>query len=267
VTAPVTGESAFGRGGRLDPDRLAALEEQRDFLLTSLEDLDRELAAGDLDPDDHTTLHAEYTARAAAVLRSISAGEARLAATRASGRRRPVNRIVVMAAIVLAALGLGWAVAQSAGERAPGDVASGSIRESSNDLLARARLAMASGEAVTAVERFDEVLALDPTNREALAYKGWLLVLAGLVEEGRALVNEAVATDPDYPDARFFRAFIRFRHDDDIAGALDDARIFLVNDPPPSMVPEVAALVEELERLSSQPAGADDSDQSGGGGK
>ena len=57
----------------LDPDALVALEEQRDFLLRSIEDLDRELAAGDLDADDHRTLRDDYTARAAALIRSIDA--------------------------------------------------------------------------------------------------------------------------------------------------------------------------------------------------
>ena len=41
---------------RPDPDALAALEEERDFLLRSLADLDRELAAGDIDDVDHLSL-------------------------------------------------------------------------------------------------------------------------------------------------------------------------------------------------------------------
>ena len=56
---------------RLDPDALAALEQQRDFLLASLRDLDREHDAGDLDDIDHQTLRDDYTARTAEVLRAI----------------------------------------------------------------------------------------------------------------------------------------------------------------------------------------------------
>ena len=37
----------------LDPDALAALEEERDFLLRSLQDLEREYAAGDVDESDY----------------------------------------------------------------------------------------------------------------------------------------------------------------------------------------------------------------------
>ena len=39
--------------GPADPDAYAALEEQRDFLLRSLDDLERERAAGDIDEDDY----------------------------------------------------------------------------------------------------------------------------------------------------------------------------------------------------------------------
>src|SRR4051794_18690615 len=49
----------------LGPDELAALEEQRDFLLGSLRDLDAEHDAGDVDEADYLALKDDYTARAA----------------------------------------------------------------------------------------------------------------------------------------------------------------------------------------------------------
>ena len=63
--------SASARRRELDPDALAALEEERDFLLRSLEDLEREHAAGDVDDSDFEELKDDYTARAAAVIRAI----------------------------------------------------------------------------------------------------------------------------------------------------------------------------------------------------
>ncbi|HYZ97739.1 MAG TPA: hypothetical protein VE575_03240, partial [Acidimicrobiales bacterium] len=57
----------------LDPDALAALEEQRDFLLRSLEDLEREHDAGDVDDHDYAALKDDYTARAARTIRAIEA--------------------------------------------------------------------------------------------------------------------------------------------------------------------------------------------------
>jgi hypothetical protein len=52
-----------------DPDELARLEEERDFLLRSLRDLDREHEAGEIEEDDYRSLRDGYTARAASVLR------------------------------------------------------------------------------------------------------------------------------------------------------------------------------------------------------
>ncbi|MDQ1449531.1 MAG: hypothetical protein QOC79_2502, partial [Actinomycetota bacterium] len=50
------------------------LEAERDFLLRSLEDLDSELATGNIDPDTYRVLHDDYTARASAVIQSIADG-------------------------------------------------------------------------------------------------------------------------------------------------------------------------------------------------
>ncbi len=50
---------------------LAALEDERDFLLSSLRDLDAEHDAGDIDDVDYETLRDDYTVRTAEVLRAI----------------------------------------------------------------------------------------------------------------------------------------------------------------------------------------------------
>ena len=64
----------------MNPDRLAALEEERRYLLRSLRDLDVEYEAGDVDDTDYETLRDDYTKRAADVLRSIESGRTALAA-------------------------------------------------------------------------------------------------------------------------------------------------------------------------------------------
>ena len=45
---------------RNDPDALAALEEERDFLLRSLDDLERKDAAGDVDVTDYAQREDSY---------------------------------------------------------------------------------------------------------------------------------------------------------------------------------------------------------------
>ena len=62
MTAPALGQ---------DPDARAELEEERDFLLRSLDDLEAERTAGELDEDDYRNLKDGYTARAAEVLRAL----------------------------------------------------------------------------------------------------------------------------------------------------------------------------------------------------
>jgi hypothetical protein len=50
------------------------LEDERSFLLSSLEDLDREYEAGDLSDQDHEMLRDGYIARAAEVIRALDDG-------------------------------------------------------------------------------------------------------------------------------------------------------------------------------------------------
>ncbi|MCU4185846.1 hypothetical protein K6U06_15865 [Acidiferrimicrobium sp. IK] len=63
------------RAGHAGPAR-AVLEEERDFFLRSLRDLESERAAGDIDDVDYAALRSDYTARAAAVLRRLEALDA-----------------------------------------------------------------------------------------------------------------------------------------------------------------------------------------------
>ena len=73
---------------RLDLDELARLEEERAFLLKSLDDLERERDAGDIDERDYETLKDDYTRRAVTVLRAIEAGKAKFAPPRRGARGR-----------------------------------------------------------------------------------------------------------------------------------------------------------------------------------
>jgi tetratricopeptide (TPR) repeat protein len=216
----------------LDPDALAALEEQRDFLLRSLEDLEREHDAGDVDHADYLALKDDYTARAAQVIRAIESRQSAFAA-RAEARSLPPRRVVAIVAVVVAlGLAAGWLVAASSGERGPGDQITGDIRTGSIEELARARqhfaraLQAESGqEAVAAyqqaIESYERVLEVQPDNVEALTYRGWLLhtlatqasasspeTAADLREQALEWLDRAVAADSGYVDARIFRAIV-----------------------------------------------------------
>ena len=198
------------RRTRLDPASIRALEEQRDFLLASLEDLERELAAGDVDEHDYLALKDDYPARAAAVLRSLEAGRG---ATTGRGRHRSLARVVAtVAGVVAFAVLAGVLVMQSAGRRDASDGITGDIRQSATEKQNEAGRLGAQGELDEAIALYDEVLADQPANVEALTYKGWLLFLSGAPSDGLTTLLDAATTDPEYPDVHAFLAIVLVRN-------------------------------------------------------
>lgn len=190
----------------LSGEDLAALADQREFLLGSLDDLEAEYAAGDVDDHDYETLKDDYTRRAAQVLRAIEAHEAR----RPDGRRRrrPGWRALAAAGgVVLFAVGAGVLVAQSAGQREAGGTITGNIRESTTGTrLAEAHWLFRQGNYDEALAAYDEVLDDEPDNVEALTYKGWALTRSGEAMSGVQLLEEAAELDPANADAHAFLA-------------------------------------------------------------
>ena len=74
----------------MNPDELARLEEERNFLLDSLRDVERERAAGDIDDEDYATLKSGYTQRAANVLKAIEAGQSTLSERAPKSRAKAI---------------------------------------------------------------------------------------------------------------------------------------------------------------------------------
>ena len=218
------------------------LAEERDFLLRSLRDLEAERAAGDISDHDYHALKEDYTARAAAAIRALRQAEERGSApgdadvVEADGEwelapprlgwKKPVSVLVVVALAVLS----GWAVASSAGDRTPGQSVTGSVPQSTSPVqakLAAAQDLIGQKKVVDAIKAYDEVLTIDPNQPEALAYRGWLLYLAGLGDQGLDSVTKATQADASYPDAHFFRGqmLCELRHDD--AGAAAEFQQYL----------------------------------------
>ena len=194
------------------------MTERQDFLRRSIADLDAEHAAGDLSDDDYEHLKSRY--QAALGRDSACTPHA------VSHPRRGRAVIAVVAVLVLASLA-GVVVAQSSGERVAGRPSSGSIEEGSSDKLARAQQLVQEGKVLDAVKQYDAVLRTDPRNPVALAQRGWLIRNAGLVDDGLQYVDRAIAADPNYPEAHFFRAMILWRDKNDPASAVDEFRLFL----------------------------------------
>ena len=249
---------------------------EKEFLLRSLRDLEEERAAGDIDDDDYATLKQDYTARAAAVLKALGASgaprgngraatasaTASTAASRTRARtvarrpRRSARGPIIAGVVVLLAVLVGWAVATSAGDRTPGQNISGTAAGASSasggsvdSLLAQARDLVAQQKVLDAVKVYDQVLKIDPNQVEALAYRGWLLHLANLDAEALSSLNKAVASDPSYPDAHFFRGEVLCTYSHDQQGAVVEFQTFLKSNP----TADFATLVQQ--RLQNAQSG------------
>jgi uncharacterized protein (TIGR02996 family) len=251
------------------------LESERDFLLRSLDDLETERVAGNVDDESYTRLHDEYTARAAATIRALRDGvDARPVAPAVPLRRRLLIGGAIAAFAVIAAV----ALAAALGARLPGQLASGNQSEGdsgeANDRraaleqavaanpddvtarLALARFLEADGDLSSALRQYDEVTQRDPANADALAQSGRILYLtasqtvpdqaAELVATARERLDAAVAADPDYADAYFFRAVLlaQERFGDDLAIA--DAQHYLVLAPAGPFADQARQLLADL---------------------
>ena len=229
-------------------DRLearAGLEQEREFLLRSIDDLEREWAAGNLADDDYRALKDDYTARAARVLRALDDGDpGRAVAPTAAPARARGGRgraVLVVAAVAAFAVAAGLAVASAAGSRLPGDTLTGEIRETSASRLQQAAALARDGELTEALRRYDEVLADDPDNVEALSERGLLLISVGsaterpaLAADGRASIERALELRPGSPRILFYRG-LALRLDGDDQAATEAFRQALAADPPPAL--------------------------------
>jgi tetratricopeptide (TPR) repeat protein len=231
----------------LDPDALAALEEERRFLLRSLDDLEREHDAGDVDDVDYETLKDDYTARAARTIRSIESHHARLAQALAPRNWRRL--LITVAAVGVFALLAGVVVAQAAGRRGTGDTITGDVRSTTRSRLDEALQLASRQQYDEAIAVYDDVLADQPDNVEAMTYKGWIQLQSG---DGQGVVTliDAAELDPDYPAVHAFLAvaFERLGRPDTAQLELDRLDAL---DPPPEFRELTAALRSRLASAAS----------------
>ncbi|HUQ63202.1 MAG TPA: tetratricopeptide repeat protein [Acidimicrobiales bacterium] len=259
----------------VEGDERQDLEQRRQFLLESLRDLEREHEAGDITDDDYDSLRADYTARAAAVLRALEPATSRDAPSHAidggdaidvgdsassdegapqktdgrqsrRNRRRPVATIAV---IVLIAAAAGYGVWRWGGARVDGpSLTSGTPAER----LVRAHQRDTAGKAGDAIRLYDSVLEVEPANVEALTYKGWLLARAGLGKEALESLDRAIAIAPEYPDPHFFRGVVIYRDQGDPAAAIPEFETFLARNPPPDAVAAVQSVLDQARQDLAQ---------------
>jgi len=268
------------RGGSFSvAAREAELASDREVLLSSLEDLEREHLAGDVDDTDYETLRAGYVARAATTLRAIE--QLRLEASaapptggaptggaptggtnsaygrlrRALGRRR--SRVVLGLVGTCCVLGLiAIAAAHLAGARLPGQYASGSVNlpqaTKVHQQLEQASILGSTGKQSAAVALYGTVLAEVPNQPEALTYRGWLIRLAGIADKSPTAVRtgdselaDAAKVAPGYADARALYGISLLEDDGQVRLALAQFKAFLADHPSSELLsllgPDMAA--------------------------
>jgi hypothetical protein len=241
--------TATRRAG-VDPDRLAELEEERRFLLRSLADLEREHDAGDIDDVDYLSLRDGYTVRAAATLRAIEDGKAALPERPpVDWRRRLIVGIVVIAMIAI----VWWALSAWSAQRLPGQTPTGlDPRDETTVLVSQARAVMFQQPDVAA-DLYGQVLDIDPSNIEALTYRGWTLALStrsmtdtgeitDVLQDSVESLGQAIEIDPEYPDPQCFVGIIQVRFLESPASAVPFLERCLDGNPPA----DIRVLVEPL---------------------
>ena len=244
-------------GTRLD--RLAGLEEERRFLLRSINDLEREHDAGDVDDLDYHTLKDGYTVRAAHVLREIEQGHGELPAPTP---RRWSRIIAVTAAVIVGSVGVGFVLAGAWGERSSGQEITGlTPGDESRIVLTNARDAMSAGDFATANALFAEVIDMERSrgreNAEAVAYFGWTLALltrqnpdqTNADERYEAAVlalGQATEIEPDYADPQCFLAIVEFQFRGDAEAALPHIERCEASNPPGEVASLVASFADEI---------------------
>lgn len=253
------------------------LEDERTSLLRSLKDLDEERAIGALEEADYRSLRSETEERAVSVLRAIEArdGAGRLASDlrairpRPSGNGKRPKRTAERrrrSLVTLIAVGIAVAVAvpllllalkpRTAGEPITGGLPTSSglaffeqrVADHPQDVAARLDLAQRyfeAGDIQDAVAQYLEALKLDPDSAEAHAYLGYVLYLAGKPDEALQNVDKALASDPTYPEALYFKGLILLKGLDKPADAAVAFQAYLDAAPFGSRRDEVQQLLTE----------------------
>jgi tetratricopeptide (TPR) repeat protein len=250
----------------------AVLEEEREFFLRSLRDLEAERAAGDLDDLDYQSLRDDYTVRAAEVVRQLAAlreappprpaADPDAPATTpapdpdpAAGTALPAvspwrRRIIVAAAVLIVIAGVAVAVI---GLSKP--TQSGAVRVEKFDIAAES--AFLNRQYETAVKDYEAALKIAPTDVLTLTGEGEVLVEVGAaghapapLELGLSRLQSAEIADPAYGPA-FGARGIGLYDEGDYAAAIPQFETYLSDTPKASWSPTIITALATSRKKSA----------------
>ncbi|MFZ0171042.1 MAG: hypothetical protein WAL04_05095 [Acidimicrobiales bacterium] len=255
------------------PGTRAELLDEAEHVRKSLEDLDREHGAGELDGADYESLRANYEERAALIeaalegvappgpnesTRSETATGARPGARRwlASPKHRMVFGWSAAGCFALAALLVSLSLAKVA-PFASAPPTTLSVADQVRIELAEAGVLASNKQLVQAVAVYDRVLALDPEQPEALADGGWIVRLAGLSDDSKRVVAggddeiaAAVRVAPGYALARAYDGVALYDDAHSPNAAATEFTAMLDDDPSAALVDSVRSTARAAYRTS-----------------
>jgi cytochrome c-type biogenesis protein CcmH/NrfG len=276
----------------LDPERRRQLEDERDFLMQSLDDLELERESGGIDDESFAELHDDYTARAAAAIRTLRDGVDVTPAPSSLSPHRTRRRAALIGGIVIFAVLAGVSLAYAVGARLPGETSSGNssaapsttnasqqavlarikdleaqVNATPNDYDLRLQLARAyeeNSDLANAIKQSDDAITIDPNRPEGHANAARLLYLASeqvvdrntrtqLVAQALAGLTEAIRVDPDYADAYYFRAVL-YAATNDVARSQVDLQYYLSKAPTGSWADQARQLLAQVTTALETPS-------------
>lgn len=214
--------------GSVESDRLFRLEAQLRQANTDLDDLDGQVAVGDIDDTVAGELRAKYEAEAKSLSAQIvSISDAVKDPTRRFSTRRAVGVAILIGTFVAVTVVAAGAIRPRIGGFITGGGAGQGVNldEVSNDQIeaviaanpenpeiAGMRVALANryfeeGNFSDALSNYLEGLdgALAPTRRaQALGRVAWMTFLSGETQVAELYLQQALETDPEYAEGKFF---------------------------------------------------------------
>jgi len=197
---------------------LARLKDQEALLVASLRDAQVEREAGELSEEHYATLVARDEEELARVREALANWREEPKAARTKRTRRARYLVVALSCFaVVVGVVLYEAVApRQAGQQITGGL-SLSNQEKINQFLTEAENDVAGGNVTAALNAYGEVLAIAPTNVEALTQSGWLDFSAGsaakdprVVQAGVNDLQKAIELSPHSAAPRLYYAIVAY---------------------------------------------------------
>ena len=262
-----------------------ALEAERDFLLRSLDDLEDEREAGNVDDGTYRTLHDDYTARAAAAIRSLEDGTD--VTPPDPPRASTLTRALTVGGILVFALVAAFALTHAVGQRRAGQTITGNNQVAASGSttvpdpgkalaadaranpksyaahVAYARYLLANHDYTDAIHEFGTAARLDPSQPEPPTYAGWAGALLAqqvktpqtrqtLIAASLDRINEVIKDHPKYPDAYALKGVTLFNFEGNAKLAIPAFQQFLVlTDSSNPIRSQVLTVLAQAEKASS----------------